>query len=229
MDAVIKPLRGAVAGQSPSQESGQLDPSEFMQSAIKSDLPRPTRAEAEAAVKTLLGYIGEDAAREGLIDTPRRVVEAFDELFNGYGQCPAEVLDRTFGETAGYDDFVLVRDIPFTSHCEHHMMPFTGVAHIAYTPTGRVVGLSKLARLVDIFARRLQTQEHMTAQIAGAIDHILKPRGVAVLIEAEHTCMSMRGVAKIGASTTTVRFTGLFRDDPHEQNRFLTLVRGPQR
>ena len=167
--------------------------------------------------------------REGLIDTPRRVVEAYDELYQGYHQCPAEVLDRTFGETAGYDDFVLIRDIEFTSQCEHHMMPFYGRAHIAYTPVERVVGLSKLARLTDIFARRLQTQEHLTAQIAAAIDEVLKPRGVAVMIEAEHTCMSVRGVAKHGASTFTSRFTGMFRDNPAEQARFMSMVRGPQR
>jgi GTP cyclohydrolase I len=157
------------------------------------------------------------------------VVEAFDELYQGYHQCPAEVLDRTFGETAGYDDFVLVRDIEFTSQCEHHMMPFYGKAHIAYTPVERVVGLSKLARLTDIFARRLQTQEHLTAQIAAAVDEILKPRGVAVMIEAEHTCMSVRGVAKHGAMTFTSRFTGMFRDNPAEQGRFLSMVRGSQR
>ena len=159
----------------------------------------------------------------------RRVVEAFDELYQGYHQCPAEVLDRTFGETAGYDDFVLVRDIEFTSQCEHHIMPFYGRAHIAYTPVERVVGLSQLARLTHIFARRLQTQEHLTAQIAAAIDEILKPRGVAVLVEAEHTCMSVRGVAKHGATTFTSRFTGMFRDNPAEQHRFLSLVRGPNR
>ena len=176
---------------------------------------------------TLLSYIGENPGREGLLDTPRRVVEAFDELYQGYHQCPAEVLDRTFGETAGYDDFVLVRDIEFTSQCEHHMMPFYGRAHIAYTPVERVVGLSKLARLTDIFARRLQTQEHLTAQIAAAIDEVLKPRGVAVLIEAEHTCMSVRGVAKHGAMTFTSRYTGMFRDNPAEQARFLSMVRGP--
>ena len=157
------------------------------------------------------------------------MVEAFDELYQGYHQCPAEVLDRTFGETAGYDDFVLVRDIEFTSQCEHHMMPFYGRAHIAYTPVERVVGLSKLARLTDIFARRLQTQEHLTAQVAAAIDEILKPRGVAVLIEAEHTCMSVRGVAKHGAMTFPSRYTGMFRDNPAEQSRFLSMVRAPQR
>ena len=172
-------------------------------------------------------YLGEinDCQREAWC----RVVEAFDELYQGYHQCPAEVLDRTFGETAGYDDFVLIRDIEFTSQCEHHMMPFYGKAHIAYTPVERVVGLSKLARLTDIFARRLQTQEHLTAQIAAAIDEVLKPRGVAVLIEAEHTCMSVRGVAKHGATTFTSRFTGVFRDNPSEQQRFMSLVRGLSR
>lgn len=215
MDAIIKQLR------TPSE----IPASEFQASAIQADLPRPSREDAEQAVKTLLAYIGENPAREGLLDTPRRVVEAYDELFQGYHLCPAEVLNRTFGETAGYDDFVLVRDIPFTSHCEHHMMPFYGKAHVAYTPVERVVGLSKLARLVDIFAHRLQTQEHLTAQIAGAIDTVLKPRGVAVLVEAEHTCMSVRGVAKHGASTLTTRFTGVFRNNPDDQNRFLNLVR----
>ena len=190
----------------PETRPAELDPSEFLAAAVRADQPRPSRAEAEQAVHTLLGYIGENPAREGLLDTPRRVVEAFDELYQGYHQCPAEVLDRTFGETAGYDDFVLIRDIEFTSQCEHHMMPFYGKAHIAYTPVERVVGLSKLARLTDIFARRLQTQEHLTAQIAAAIDEVLKPRGVAVMIEAEHTCMSVRGVAKHGAMTFTSRF-----------------------
>jgi len=217
MDAVIKPLR--------TNPPAEIPASEFQASAIRADVPRPSREEAEIAVKTLLAYIGEDPAREGLRDTPRRVVEAYDELFQGYHLCPAEVLNRTFGETAGYDDFVLVRDIPFTSHCEHHVMPFYGKAHIAYTPVERVVGLSKLARLVDIFAHRLQTQEHLTAQVAGAIDAVLKPRGVAVMIEAEHTCMSVRGIAKQGSRTITTRFTGVFRNNPDDQSRFLNLVR----
>ena len=175
MDALIKPIRSnKPADAKPSEgRPAELDPSEFLAAVVRAEQPRPSRAEAEAAVHTLLSYIGEDASREGLLDTPRRVVEAFDELYQGYHQCPAEVLDRTFGETAGYDDFVLVRDIEFTSQCEHHMMPFYGKAHIAYTPVERVVGLSKLARLTDIFARRLQTQEHLTAQIAAAIDEII--------------------------------------------------------
>lgn len=221
MDALIKPLRPGKADELPE--------SEFRMAPARADLPRPSRGDAEQAVRTLLAYIGEDISREGLVDTPRRVVEAYDELFQGYWKCPSEVLERTFGETAGYDDLVLVRDIEFHSHCEHHVMPFYGKAHIAYTPVDRVVGLSKLARLVDIFAHRLQTQEHLTAQVAGAIDTILKPRGVAVMMEAEHTCMSVRGIAKHGASTVTTRFTGLFRDSPAEQGRFLNLVRGPQR
>jgi GTP cyclohydrolase I len=219
MDAVIKPLRGIA-------DKSEVPASEIEEAAIRPDQPRPSRTEAEQAVKTLLAYIGENPQREGLLDTPRRMVEAYDELFQGYHQCPAEVLNRTFGETAGYDDFVLVRDIGFHSHCEHHVMPFYGKAHIAYTPIDRVVGLSKLARLVDAFAHRLQTQEHLTAQIAAAIDKVLQPRGVAVLIEAEHTCMSVRGIAKPGSKTVTTRFTGMFRDNPDEQARFLNMVRG---
>jgi len=231
MDALIKPVR-AVASPEPSPKPelpADAASAEYLAAPIDPNVPRPTRAEAEQAVKTLLAYIGEDSAREGLVDTPRRFVEAYDELFQGYHQCPADVLNRTFGETAGYDDFVLLRDIPFTSHCEHHVMPFYGVAHVAYLPVGRVVGLSKLARLVDIFAHRLQTQEHLTAQIAGAIETVLQPRGVAVMIEAEHTCMSARGIGKDGAFTVTTRFTGAFHDSKHEQERFLSQVRGPRR
>ena len=209
MDAVIKPLRNVADDVAESR--------------------RPSRAEAEAAVKTLISYIGENAVREGLLDTPRRVVESFDEMYRGYREGAEELLERTFGETAGYDDLVLIRDISFHSHCEHHMMPFFGKAHVAYVPVGRVVGLSKLARLVDVFAHRLQTQEHLTAQIVSAIDATLKPKGVAIMIEAEHTCMSVRGVAKQGTQTVTTRFTGIFRDSVQEQERFLSLVRGSQR
>ncbi len=190
--------------------------------------PRPTREQAEAAVRTLIAYAGDDPGREGLLETPKRVIGAFDEIYQGYRECPIEVLDRTFSETGGYDDFVLVRDIGFNSHCEHHMMPF-GKAHVAYMPVDRVVGLSKLARLVDVYARRLQTQEHLTSQVTTAIDEILKPRGVAVMIEAEHMCMSLRGVEKPGALTVTTHFTGAFRDDPAEQVRFMTMLRGAQR
>lgn len=187
--------------------------------------PRPSREEAEAAVRTLLAYIGENPAREGLIDTPKRVVKAYEELFSGYGEDADELLDRTFGEIGTFDDFVLLRDIPFHSHCEHHMVPFVGKAHIAYFPVERVVGLSKIARVVEIFSRRLQTQEHLTSQIVNALDGGLNPRGVAVMLEAEHMCMSMRGIAKAGVTTLTTQFTGVFRDDPAEQVRFITLVR----
>ncbi|MFN0264023.1 GTP cyclohydrolase I FolE [Tepidamorphus sp. 3E244] len=188
--------------------------------------PRPTRDEAEAAVRTLIAWAGDNPDREGLLDTPARVTKAYEELYRGYGESPVDHLSRTFEEVGGYDDIVLVKDIPFYSHCEHHMVPFIGKAHIGYYPQDRVVGLSKLARVVDTFARRLQTQENMTAQITLAIDEILKPRGVAVMLEAEHKCMSMRGIQKQGARTVTNQFTGIFQDDPAEQVRFLTMVRG---
>ena len=187
---------------------------------------RPSREEVEAAVRTLLAWTGDDPTREGLRDTPARVVKAYEELFSGYKSDGQDVLARVFEEVQGYDDLILVRDIPFYSHCEHHMVPFVGKAHIAYYVGDEgVVGLSKLARLVDIYARRLQTQEALTAQIINAIDKHLRPRGAAVMLEAEHLCMSMRGVMKQGASTITNQFTGVFRDDPAEQARFLTLVR----
>lgn len=187
---------------------------------------RPTREEAEAAVRTLLLWAGDDPAREGLVDTPKRVVKAYEELYRGYRESAEEVLDRVFEEVEGYGSIVLVRDIPFNSHCEHHMVPFVGKAHIAYYPSKGVVGLSKLARLVDVYARRLQTQESLTAQIITAIEDHLAPRGAAILIEAEHMCMSMRGVQKAGVSTLTTEFTGVFRDDSAEQARFMMMVKG---
>ena len=186
---------------------------------------KPSRAEAEEAVRTLIRWAGDDPAREGLVGTPDRVVRAYEEFYGGYDEDPAKALDRTFEEVDGYDDIVLVRDIPFASHCEHHMVPFIGKVHVAYFPTDRVVGLSKLGRVVDVFAKRLQTQELMTAQIVSAINDALKPRGVAVLIEAEHLCMTIRGVHKHGSVTVTTQFSGVFRDDPAEQQRFLTLLR----
>ena len=186
---------------------------------------RPSREEAEAAVRTLLRWAGDDPNREGLRDTPARVVKAYGQIFGGYSQDADALLERVFEEVEGYSDIVLVRDIPFYSHCEHHMVPFMGLAHIAYYPTKGVVGLSKLARVVDTFARRLQTQETMTAQIADVIESILKPRGIAVMVEAEHLCMAMRGVQKAGVSTITTQFRGAFRNDANEQVRFLTLVR----
>ena len=216
MDAIVKPW----------PKTGLSD---HVRAAPQPVTPRPSREEAEAAVRTLIAFAGDDPDREGVLDTPKRVVGAYEELFRGYRECPAEVLDRTFAETAKYDDLVLVRDIAFNSHCEHHIMPFFGRAHVAYMPVDRVVGLSKLARLVDCYARRLQTQEHMTSQIATAIEEILKPRGVAVLLEAEHMCMSLRGVEKPGALTVTTQFRGAFREDANEQVRFITMVRGGQR
>jgi GTP cyclohydrolase I len=186
---------------------------------------RPTQAEAEKAVETLLRWIGEDVNREGLLDTPARVAKAYTEMFAGYDEDPSDVLGRTFEEVGGYDDMVLVKDITFHSHCEHHMVPIIGRAHVAYLPDGKVLGLSKIARTVEIFARRLQTQENMTAQIAHAIDEALTPRGVAVMIEAEHMCMAMRGIKKQGSTTTTTCFTGQFRNEPSEQVNFMTLLR----
>jgi GTP cyclohydrolase I len=218
MDAVVKSFPKTTV---PAEKAL----SDHVRAAPELAVPRPSRQEAEAAVRTLLAYIGDNPDREGLVETPKRFVNAYEELFAGYKECPAEVLDRTFSETGGYDEPVLVRDIPFYSHCEHHVMPFTGRAHIAYVPTGRVVGLSKIARLIDVYARRLQTQEHLTAQISTAIEEILKPKGTAVMLEAEHTCMSMRGVSKPGSTTLTTKFSGLYQD-PQEQVRFITMVRG---
>jgi len=200
--------------------------SDHVRAAPEPATPRPSREAAEEAVRTLLAYAGDDPAREGLLDTPKRVVDAYDEMFQGYRECPLDVLDKTFGETGGYNDFVLVKDISFNSHCEHHIMPFFGKAHIAYKPVDRVVGISKLARLVDVYARRLQTQEHMTSQIATALEEVLRPQGVAVMLEAEHMCMSIRGVTKPGSLTVTTQFSGLFQDSPQEQVRFMAMVRG---
>jgi GTP cyclohydrolase I len=224
MDAIIKPWPKNTSG-TPSD----APLSDHVRAAPQPAEPRPTREAAEAAVRTLIAYAGDNPTREGVLETPKRVVDAYEELYSGYRECPVEVLDRTFSEIGPYDDLVLVRNIGFNSHCEHHMMPFYGRAHVAYMPVDRVVGLSKLARLVDVYARRLQTQERLTAQIATAIEEILKPRGVAVLIEAEHMCMSLRGVEKPGAATLTTQFRGAFRDDPNEQVRFVTMVRGGQR
>jgi GTP cyclohydrolase I len=191
-----------------------------------SQIVRPTREEAEAAVRTLIAWAGDDPTREGLLDTPRRVVEAYDEFFSGYDGVPAEVLTTTFEDVQGYNDIVMLRDIRIESHCEHHMLPIVGVAHVAYLPSDRVVGISKIARVVDLYAKRLQTQETMTAQIAAAINDVLKPRGVAVLIDALHECMTTRGVHKPGTTTITSVFTGLFKDDPVYRDRFLQLVNG---
>ena len=213
MDAVIQHPRARVPIPAPKTIAGH---------------PKPTREQAEAAVRTLLAWAGDDPTREGLIDTPKRVVKAYEELFAGYAKNAAKDLERVFEDVAGYDDMVVLRDIPYFSHCEHHMVPFFGKAHVAYYPSNGVVGLSKVARVVDTFAKRLQTQEALTSQIAEAMDDNLKPRGVAVMVEGEHMCMSMRGIQKSGVSTVTTQFTGVFRDDPTEQVRFITLVRAGQ-
>ncbi|HEU4985697.1 MAG TPA: GTP cyclohydrolase I FolE [Rhizobiaceae bacterium] len=221
MDAIIRNFPPVTdKAQKPEPKPAYMD---------KPVVDRPSREEAEAAVRTLLRWTGDDPNREGLKETPERVAKAYREMFGGYDQCPAEELGRTFEEVAGYDDLVLIKDISFHSHCEHHMVPIIGKAHVAYLPDGKVVGLSKIARVVDIFARRLQTQEAMTAQIAGVIQNVLKPRGVAVMIEAEHMCMAMRGIRKQGSTTLTSTFTGVFRDQPEEQARFITLIRDGHR
>ncbi|MEO1919369.1 MAG: GTP cyclohydrolase I FolE [Paracoccaceae bacterium] len=188
---------------------------------------RPTRAQAEEAVRTLLRWAGDDPNREGLMDTPRRVTEAYGEWFRGYSADPVDMLQRTFGEVEGYDEMVVLRDIRYESYCEHHMAPIIGVAHIGYIPTDRVVGISKLARVVDAFAKRLQVQEKMTAQIAQALFDVLEPHGVAVMIEGEHHCMSTRGVHKPGVSMVTSKMLGSFRDDLELRKEFLSVIGNP--
>lgn len=188
-------------------------------------IERPTREEAEQAVRTLIAWAGDDPSREGMLETPARVARAYDELFSGYEKDVTEILSKTFRDVGGYDDVVLVKDIPFFSHCEHHMVPFFGKAHIAYLPHEGVVGLSKIARLTDAFARRFQTQENLTQQIIDALNENLNPRGAAVMLEAEHMCMTMRGIHAHGASTVTQRFTGVFAEDKEEQARFFQMVK----
>ena len=187
---------------------------------------KPSRDEAEEAVRTLLRYAGEDPAREGLLETPKRVVSSYDEFYVGYDQDPREFLSRTFEEVNGYDEMVVLRDIPFESHCEHHMAPIIGRAHVGYLPRNKVVGISKLARVVATYAKRLQVQEKMTAQIADCIQDILEPLGVGVVIQATHECMSTRGVHIQGASMVTSRMAGAFRDDEKTRREFLAVV-GP--
>ena len=185
---------------------------------------KPSRAEAEEAVRTLLLWAGENPDREGLVDTPSRVVKAYQELFQGYEQDPISVLETTFDEAGGYDEVIALTNVEFTSHCEHHMLPVIGRAHIAYLPNKQIIGLSKLARLVDIYANRLQIQERMTAQIADTLQEVLKPRGVAVVIEAHHQCMSMRGIKKSGGMMKTSRLLGAFRDMPETRREFMALI-----
>jgi GTP cyclohydrolase I len=188
---------------------------------------RPTRDEAEEAVRVLLRWAGDDPQREGLLGTPGRVVRSYEEFFSGYDEDPAALLRRTFEETDGYDEMVLLRDITFESHCEHHMVPIIGKAHVGYLPDSRVVGISKLARVVEAYAKRLQIQEKMTAQIANAINAELRPRGVAVVVEAAHQCMTTRGVHKPGVSMVTSRMLGAFRDDAMTRREFLAMIGNP--
>ncbi|MGC9271536.1 GTP cyclohydrolase I FolE [Acidiphilium sp.] len=187
---------------------------------------RPSRAEAEAAIRTLIQWAGDDPEREGLLDTPARVARSYEDFFRGYGEDPEAILTRTFEEIEGYDEMVILRDIRLESHCEHHMVPIIGVAHVAYLPNRRVVGISKLARVVDAYAKRLQIQEKLTAQIANTINDVLQPRGVAVVIEAGHECMSTRGVHKTGVAMVTSRMLGAFRDDPSTRREFLSMIQG---
>ncbi len=189
------------------------------------EIPRPTRAQAEAAVRTLIAWAGDDPSREGLLETPGRVVRSYEEFFAGYTTDPEEFLSKTFEEVEGYDEMVTVRDIDLMSHCEHHMVPIIGKAHVAYLPHKRVVGLSKLARVVEAFARRLQIQEKLTVQIADTIDRVLQPKGVAVVIEARHQCMTTRGVCKPDSVTVTSRMTGGFRDKVTTREEFLSMIR----
>lgn len=188
--------------------------------------PRPSRAEAEDAVRVLLRWAGDDPTREGLVGTPERVVRAYEEFFAGYDQDPADILHRTFEETEGYDEIVLLRDIRLESHCEHHMVPIIGKVHVAYLPDRRVVGISKLARVVEIFAKRLQIQEKLTSQIANTINEVLQPKGVAVVIEAAHECMTTRGVHKPGVTMVTSRMLGAFRSNPATRREFMALIQG---
>lgn len=188
--------------------------------------PRPSRAEAEAAVRTLLRWAGDDPDREGLVDTPARVARAYEEFFAGYETDPVDLLARSFEETDGYDEMVILRDIRMESHCEHHMVPIIGRAHIAYLPQGRVVGISKLARVLEVYAKRLQIQEKLTAQVANTIEQVLKPKGVAVVIEAAHQCMTTRGIHKPGVTMVTSRMLGAFRDDASTRREFLAIIGG---
>ncbi len=189
---------------------------------------KPTREEAEEAVRTLICWTGDNPDREGLIETPKRVVKAYEEFFEGYNMDPEEVLTKTFEEVQGYDDAVIVRNIRVESHCEHHIVPILGVAHVGYIPNNRVVGISKLARVIEIFGKRLQTQETMTAQIADTIQKVLQPKGVAVVVDASHQCMTTRGIHKTESSTITSRMLGAFRDNPETRSEFMNLINSPK-
>jgi|TARA_A100001234_G_scaffold14849_1_gene11818 GTP cyclohydrolase I len=192
-------------------------------------MSKPTREEAQKAVRTLIEWAGDNPDREGLVETPKRVVKAYEEFFAGYDDDPEEILRKTFEEVEGYDEMVLVKNIRLESHCEHHIVPILGKAHIAYIPNNRVVGISKLARIVDAFGKRLQTQETMTAQIANTIEKVLEPKGVAVVIDAAHQCMTTRGIHKPESSTVTSCMRGVFKENPRTRNEFLTFIKLPQK
>jgi GTP cyclohydrolase I len=198
--------------------------SNYMNAELDKNSTKPTVAEAEEAVRTLLRWAGEDPSREGLLETPKRVLKAYGEFFRGYDADPVEILQKTFEEVSGYDEMILLRDIRLESHCEHHMVPIVGRAHVAYMPRDRVVGISKLARIVEAYGKRFQVQEKLTAQIADAIEQVLKPKGVAVVIEATHHCMTMRGVHKQGSSLSTSRMTGQFKQDSLLRREFLDAI-----
>ena len=191
---------------------------------MPANIERPSREDAEEAIRTLIRWAGDDPAREGLLDTPARVARAYEEFFSGYFASPRTLLERTFEEVDGYDEIVLLRDIRFESHCEHHMAPIIGKAHVGYLPHRRVVGISKLARVVEVYAKRLQIQEKMTAQVANLINDVLQPKGTAVIIEAAHQCMTTRGVHKTGVTMATSRMLGAFRDDPTTRREFLAMI-----
>ena len=192
-------------------------------------MSKPTREEAQKAVRTLIEWAGDNPDREGLVETPKRVVNAYEEFFAGYDDDPEEILRKTFEEVEGYDEMVLVKNIRLESHCEHHIVPILGKAHIAYIPNNRVVGISKLARIVDAFGKRLQTQETMTAQIANTIEKVLEPKGVAVVVDAAHQCMTTRGIHKPESSTVTSCMRGIFKENPRTRNEFLTFIKLPQK
>jgi len=212
---------------SPANSPAKSPAKSSAKSLVESSVDRPSREAAEDAVRTLIRWAGDDPGREGLLGTPQRVTKSYQEYFAGYDIDPMELLQRTFEEVDGYDEMVLLRDIPFESHCEHHLAPIIGKAHVAYMPRSRVVGISKLVRVVDAYARRLQIQEKMTAQIANAIEEVLEPKGVAVVIEAAHQCMTTRGVHRPGVAMVTSRMLGLFRSDARTRRELLALIGNP--
>ncbi len=202
----------------------KVDPNNVHKINEKKEANRPSKEEAMKAVKTLISWAGDNPSREGLIDTPKRVVEAYEEFFSGYNEDPYKVLNKTFSDVEGYDDIVFLRDINIETHCEHHIVPILGIAHVAYLPNEKVVGLSKLARVVEVYCRRLQTQETLTMQILHTIDEVLQPHGVAVMIDAKHQCMTTRGIYKPHVSTVTTKFLGLFKEDTELRQRFIQLT-----